>query len=557
MRTWIARCACLAAIALAPSRLRAEEPAAPVAAPKAPPNAERLEWWRAARFGMFVHWGPVSLKGTEIGWSRGAEVPVEEYDNLYKRFNPVLFDAGEWVGLAKDAGMKYLVFTTKHHDGFCMWDTKQTEYNILRSPFARDVVGELAAACRKHGIAFGTYHSVCDWHHPDFPLGSPGGRVRKPSPNLDRYTEYLRAQVAELVQNYGPLLILWFDVPQEFDAKRGQALVDYTRSLQPDIIVNDRAGVPGDYSTPEQRIGNFNMDRPWETCMTICEQWAWKPGDRLKSFAECIGALARCAGGDGNLLLNVGPMPDGRIEPRQAERLREMGAWLAKYGESIYGTRGGPYHPTSAVASTRRGNAIFLHVLRWPEGELRLPPLPKKVVACSLLSGGEVEFRETGDALAIRVSPTDRDPADTVVRLDLDGPALEIPPIDARPKVQATASNVYQRMPDFGPEAAFDGDLRSRWATDAGTHKAWISIEFERPKTIRGVRIREAYPGRVRKFELQAKHGTEWKAFASGDGIGEDFSKEFPPVAARALRLEILEATEGPTIWEIEWLEAK
>ncbi len=207
---------------------------------RTPANAERLEWWRAARFGMFIHWGPVSIKGTEIGWSRGAQVPEQEYDSLYKQFNPTQFDARQWVSLAKQAGMKYLVFTTKHHDGFCMFDTRETDFNIMHSPFGRDVVRELAEACREQGIAFGTYHSVCDWHHPDFPHGSPGGTSLKPNPNLDRYEQYLRKQVTELVTNYGPLLILWFDVAQDFDAKRGQGVVDYVRSLQPDIIVNNR-----------------------------------------------------------------------------------------------------------------------------------------------------------------------------------------------------------------------------------------------------------------------------------------------------------------------------
>src|SRR5512136_2769935 len=148
-------------------------------------DQERLAWWQDARFGMFIHWGPVSLKGTEIGWSRGAQVPIEEYDRLYTRFDPRKFDARAWMRLARDAGMKYLVFTTKHHDGFCMWDTKQTDFNIMGSPFARDVLKELAAACRRHGLALGTYHSVCDWHHPDFPRTSPGGSVRRPTPHLD------------------------------------------------------------------------------------------------------------------------------------------------------------------------------------------------------------------------------------------------------------------------------------------------------------------------------------------------------------------------------------
>ncbi|MCK9640038.1 MAG: alpha-L-fucosidase, partial [Prolixibacteraceae bacterium] len=165
-------------------------------------NKLKLEEWKDARFGMFIHWGPVTLKGTEIGWSRGLEVPVDEYDNLYKQFNAANFDANNWVSVAKAAGMKYIILTTKHHDGFCLWNTRQTDYNIMHSPLGRDVVKELSEACKKQGIAFGTYYSTTDWHHPDFPLTSPGGKINRPVYDLDAYTTYLKKQVAELLLNY-------------------------------------------------------------------------------------------------------------------------------------------------------------------------------------------------------------------------------------------------------------------------------------------------------------------------------------------------------------------
>jgi alpha-L-fucosidase len=389
------------------------------AAASAPQNAARLEWWRQARFGMFIHWGPVSLKGAEISWSRGAEIPVAEYDSLYQHFNPTNFDVDAWVRTARDAGMKYMVFTTKHHDGFCMWDTRQSDHNIMRSPLGRDVVKELAAACRRQGLALGAYHSVCDWHHPDFPRTSPGGSVGRQTSNLDRYEQYLRAQVSELISRYGPLLVMWFDVPQEFSVERGQGLIEFTRALQPDIIINDRSGAPGDYDTPEQRVGKFQDQRPWETCMTIYRQWAWKPGDEMKSLRECIQTLALCAGVDGNLLLNVGPMPDGRIEPRQVRRLEEMGAWLKRYGQSIYGTRGGPWKPSRAVASTRNGNNIFVHVLRSETATVALPDIPSKIVRSELLTGGSAKVSRQGGQLTITMSPapTPSD-IDSIVRLE-------------------------------------------------------------------------------------------------------------------------------------------
>jgi alpha-L-fucosidase len=424
---------------------QSQGPALADAEPEFRAGAANLQWWREARFGLFIHWGPVSLKGTEIGWSRGAQVPTEEYDQLYKQFNPTEFDAEEWVRIAQDAGMRYLVITSKHHDGFCIWDTQFTDYNIMRTPFGRDVLKELAAACKEHGIALCTYHSICDWYHPDYPLGSPGGKTPKPHPNLDRYNQYLKNQLAELIQNYGPLGILWFDGEWEkpWTQERGIDLYRHVRSLQPSIIINNRVGVgragmegstaagafAGDYDTPEQRIGKFQNDRPWESCITICRQWAWKPNDEMKSLEECIQTLVRVVGGDGNLLLNVGPMPDGRIEPRQAERLREMGAWLGKYGQSIYGTRGGPFKTTAWLASTYRDNVVYVHILGGPSDPLTLPALPKRVVDASLLTGGMVRVQQTPEALEIRVPSQNRRSIDTIVRLELDGPAGDIEPV--------------------------------------------------------------------------------------------------------------------------------
>jgi alpha-L-fucosidase len=512
----------------------------------------RLQWWRDARFGMFIHWGPVSIRGTEIGWSRGAQVPVAEYDSLYKQFDPKRFDADEWVRIAKAAGMKYVVFTSKHHDGFCMFDTKQTDFNVMNSPFHRDVCKELAEACRRQGLRFCTYHSVCDWHHPDFPLTSPGGSVRREASDLDRYNAYLKAQVKELITQYGPLGIMWFDVPQMFDGGRGKDLLAYTRSLQPDIIVNNRSGGGGDYGTPEQHIGGFNMKEPWETCMTICNQWAWKPDDPMKSLDECLRALVFSAGGDGNLLFNVGPMPTGEIEPRQVARLRGMGRWLDANGESIYGTRGGPYRPTKALASTCKGNVVYLHIFNTPGDSLTLPPLPKTVLSASILGGGTTEFRQTPEALTISLPAQARPPIDTIVKLTLDGPAIDIAPIRPKSDISATASNVFQDNPDFDAEMALDGDPGTRWATDAGTHKAWLEVDYAKPVTLAGVRIREEYD-RVRAFEIQCKAGDTWKTLTRGKTLGKTFEAKFAPaVTASQIRLSILDAVEGPSIDEFE-----
>lgn len=520
-------------------------------------HSAKLQEWQDMRFGMFIHWGPVSLKGTEIGWSRGAQIPVDEYDQLYTRFNPTLFDAQDWVKIAKSAGMKYIVFTSKHHDGFCMWDTKQTDFNVMQSPFGRDVLKELSLACRREGIKFSTYHSVCDWHHPDFPLKSPGGRARRETHNLDRYDQYLRAQVKELITNYGPLQTMWFDVPQEFDEQRGLSLEAWTRSLQPNIIINNRSGASGDYDTPEQRVGKYQDDRPWETCMTICRQWAWKPDDRMKTLKDCLQNLIRCAGGDGNLLFNVGPMPDGRIEPRQVIRLKEMGDWLKVNGDSIYGTRGGPWKPTKTIASTRKDNTIFLHAMRWDSNQLTLPPIKHTVLKATLMDGMNVSLKQTKEGLSVTVSKQHQHPIDTIIKLELDGSAMDIPPVALAPEIEASASNVYQnRTKSHGPALAFDDDHATRWTTDEGIQQAWIVGELSRPRTIQRIRIEEAFGHRIKSFEFQSNVNGEWKTIFTGNSIGRWFQKQLDtPITSNAFRLNIIDASKGPVIADIEFFE--
>ena len=387
-----------------------------------------MQWWREARFGMFIHWGPVSLNGTEIGWSRKGErrdcngtgdIPAEEYDALYTKFNPVKFDANEWVRIAQSAGMRYMVLVAKHHDGFSMFDSKLTEYKITNSPFKRDVCAELAKACHDANMNLGFYYSPPDWYHPDFF-----------TENHDRYIKFMHGQVRELLTNYGKVDILWFDTdggenkPETWDAQR---LVAMVRELQPQILMTKRCAGIGDYDTPEQHVGGFRR-QPWESCITICKKWSWKPNDKMKSLLECLRTLILCAGGDGNLLFNVGPMPTGEIEPRQVERLMEMGQWLTKYGESIYGTRGGPFKPDKGkrFASTCKGNVIYVHIFTWSDEILKMPPIPAKILNSTVLTGGTTTVMQTDDDIEISVPAADRDAIDTIVVLTLDKPALSI-----------------------------------------------------------------------------------------------------------------------------------
>jgi alpha-L-fucosidase len=297
--------------------------------------------------------------------------------------------------------------------------------------------------------------------------------------------------------------------------------------------------------------------------MTICQQWAWKPNDDLKSLKQCIQTLVRTAGGDGNLLFNVGPMPDGRIEPRQVDRLREMGAWLGNHGETIYGTRGGPfkYSPFTGgkYTSTHKGNRIFLHVLDWPEDDvpLLLPPIGKKILSARALTGGTADVRTGEGGIMVSMPVGDRDEIDTIVAMELDGPAAEIPPVSGKPSSlaggkPAKASNVFGNMAVYGPDKALDGDLETRWATDAGTHEAWLEVDLGSPQLIGEALISEACGQRVQEFELQRDVDGKWQPFFRGTRIGQEGRYKFDPVTARKIRLAILKATEGPTIWEFQ-----
>lgn len=408
-----------------------------------PSRDARMKWWTDARFGMFIHWDMSSVAGTEISWSRQSARPLDVdkapagyvedpvYDHLYQRFNPTNFNAKEWVRVAQAAGMKYIVFTAKHHGGFCMWDTKLTSYSIMNTPFKRDVVKELAEACRQAGMRFGLYYSPRDWHQPDYGVG-----------DNSKYTVYMKGQLTELLTRYGKIDCLWFDgfgAGDSIQFWHADEMLALIKKLQPQVIINNRLAniwFPGntnttvsaysslgDHDTPEGSIGTFQNDRPWETCNMIIHTpggyaWSYRSDQNfIRPLGECLQMLAGCATGDGNLLLDVGPNALGEIPADQAGRLREMGEWMGKHGASIYGTRGGPFHNGAWGGSTHKGNQVYLHVFKWDGDRLVLPPLKAKIVKCS------IEFKQTADGITLTLPVDQQDKSDTVIELTLSGPA--------------------------------------------------------------------------------------------------------------------------------------
>ncbi len=401
-----------------------------------------IDGFMEKRFGMFIHFGPISLRGTEIGWSRNKEVPPEEYDSLYKEFNPVLFNADAWVKTAKDAGMKYLTITSKHHDGFCLWPTAFSNYNIMNSQFKRDIVGELANACKKQGIAFCIYFTVLDWHDADYPVHNPYDSTQNVPGDMNRFVGRMKNELKEIITRYKPYM-LWFDGYWEkpWTQEYAKDVYRYIKSLDKDVIINNRlgkgtntafsAGSVGDYLTPEQKVGELNMNEPWESCITICDQWAWKPNDKMKTLKTCIQTLVKTVAGNGNLLFNVGPMPDGRIEARQVKRLKEIGTWLTKYGTSIYGTKGGPYKPNNIYAATRKGKKIYLHVFKRNADKLTLPSLPDtKIIKAYFLDGNAVTFTQENTGIEIDLPEVLPDAVNSVIVLEIDKNAESLPVID-------------------------------------------------------------------------------------------------------------------------------
>jgi len=407
------------------------------------PSAANLvarEWFQDARFGLFVHWGVYSVLADGEWVMNNRRIPVADYEKLPAQFNPVAFDPAEWVALAKAAGMKYITITSKHHDGFAMFDSKVSDYNIVaRTPYKKDVLKALAEECRKQGVKLFFYYSQLDWHHPDyFPRGRTGRDAGRPEQGeWSRYIEYMNGQLRELLTNYGEIGGIWFDGwwDQPDAPWRLDATYSLIHQLQPQALIganHHRRPFAGEdfqmfaKDLPGGRTAEFNKDSeigdlPLETCETMNGAWGFNITDRrYKSTRDLIHYLVRAAGSNANFLLNVGPMPNGRIQPEFVTRLREIGTWLAKNGEAIYGTRGGPIAPHAWGVTTRKGNRVYIHVLDAPDRALLLPPPGGKVRAARFLGTGRAAAFSEHDFGVVVTLPKDAvDPIDTIVVLEL------------------------------------------------------------------------------------------------------------------------------------------
>lgn len=418
--------------------------------------------WQELRYGMFIHFGITAKAEKDLSWGSinpryapdapsamaNGERRTEAWTTWPGEMKLEKFNAREWVAIARRAGFRYIVVTAKHHEGFHMWDTAWSDFKVTRTPFGRDYVKELADACHAAGMPFGFYFAQREWYHPDYqPVDlakvqldpkthawtlNPG-ETSPLGPRHARYKEYLRNVVRELCSQYGRIDIWWWDAVTHsgmFTAEMwdSEDLTRMIRELQPGIIINNRASLPGDFDTPERRLGTYQDWRPWETCMPISQHWCYT-GEPARPFDELVRFIAGAACGDGNLLASWGPHWDGAFDTAQTQRLFEIGDWLKVNGAAIFGTRGGPWKPGKWGGSTRRGSTAYVHLFARPARPLTLPGISgRRVVAAKMLAGGEpVTFEQTDATLGLTIPGTAAVNGDLVIELTLDGPLDGLP----------------------------------------------------------------------------------------------------------------------------------
>lgn len=519
----------------------------------------KMDWWEDAKFGMFIHWGVYAVPagiydGKEINgigeWimNRG-KIPVAEYKAYSRHFNPVKYDPEAWVKMAKDAGMKYLVITSKHHDGFALFDSKVTNWDIVdATPYGKDLLKPLVEACHKEGIKLGFYYSQAqDWNHPGGAASGGHWDVAQDG-SMDEYIDKIAVpQVKEILENYGGLDILWWDTPTDMTKERAEKFLPII-SNYPNLITNNRlgAGFQGDTETPEQFVPASGFPgRHWEVCMTMNDTWGYKStDDHWKSAKIILQTLVDIISKGGNYLLNVGPTAEGLIPTPSIDRLKEIGEWMKINGESVYGTLASPFHYLSWGRCTQKNNKLYLHVFDWPkDGQLSVPLL-NKVKKAYLLSNPEINLpiENSSSNNKIKLPELAPDKNISVVVLKLEGTPNVLPIPSSGKKVNTSSekgNNVAGNLTDGNP--------KNNWQPNENDKELWAEIDLGEEIRIGTVSVVEPWHpwnNKGQKLELQYFEAGVWKTASEFTTNGTGHIEKIQPVNANRFRLKIIKSKE-------------
>jgi len=525
-------------------------------------NHKKMDWWKEARFGLFIHWGIYAVpagvwNGIEVPgigeWIMNkGKIPMTDYQKLPAQFNPIKFNAAEWVQMAKEAGMKYIVITSKHHDGFAMFKSNASSFNIVdATPFKRDIIKELAEACQKQGIKFGLYYSQAqDWNHPGG-AANGGHWDSAQNGNMDKYIDEIAIpQVKEILSAYNPAII-WWDTPTDMSKERATKFLNELKPY-PNLITNNRlgGGFEGDLETPEQYIPATGIPgKNWESCMTLNNTWGYKRNDsNWKSTQVLIRNLIDIASKGGNYLLNVGPTAEGIIPLPSVERLKEVGAWLKVNGEAIYATKASPFAYLPWGRATIKNNKLYLHIFDYPSnGKIKIP-LANDIVKSYLLSNPSVLITTTkvGNYVWLTLPLNAPDKIASVIVVETKGEARSslVSPIPSFGKQAMASSTQFDKDDKWNAKNVLDNNNKTSWKTIETDTTAWLNLNLMEATNIGAIALNEA-GGRTTQFSIEYKDGNTWVTILTGEHIGSRFFKQFTPVKAKEFRLNISKAKPG------------
>lgn len=535
----------------------------------------KMKWWKDAKFGMFIHWGITAVPAGKWGdktsydaWMmNNAKIPVDTYAEFAKQFNPKKFNADEWVKLAKAAGQKYIIFISKLHDGFALFDTRVSGFDIVdATPFKRDALKEIAEACRRHGMKLGVYYSQgLDWYHAGGGIANhPAWDEKQKGDKMKYVKDIVIPQVKELLTNYGDIAVMWWD--GSFDMTRPiTKMIDSLLLPYPNIISNNRLDLDyesnvmqsvemGDYDTPEKVIPVIPLTaRNWESCMTMNEHWIYNAWDeQWKDSKELLRTFIDIVSKGGNLLLNVGPDAYGTIPEVCQQSLLDMGAWLKTNGESIYGSTYSPFPYLSFGRATRKGQVLYLHVFDWPADKKLVIPFSNKVTSAYLLEdpSAKLKFATGKDRTIVNLPSFPPDKISTVLAVHFTGEPVVKPIPTIGVKVVVSSLDTATRV-----ENITDGRLDNCWRAAKEEHASTLELSLPNPATIECFSLSEPWSpwrGIVQKHELQYWSNGQWKTIVKGESKGSGITTKFLPVTGQKFRLLLNNVKHPPAVKE--WL---